>query len=102
MKHVSFVDVGEFKAREIVTRIMETAPNGVKFAEMNKRVKVLEALEGTPDGDVLMEDAVFETMKRTVEEFPFSNSKLDLARMLRGVLDAKDVDVARIPSKKAV
>lgn len=99
MKRVSFKDVGEFKARDIVIKVLETTPEGIKFADMNKRLKVLEAIEDTPDGDVMMEDAVFETLKKVLENFPFANCKLDLVRMLHGILSVKDVEVPKIPMR---
>jgi hypothetical protein len=97
MKTIQLQDHGPFKAREIIATIMRT-PNkqdkGIDYAEMNKRVRVLEAIERLSDGadELHLEDADYAFLLGAMRAFSFGIADVGLHKVLKAIEDAQDAE----------
>lgn len=92
MKRILLHDRGTFKAREVISAMVEmpTPGTGVTYAEMRKRSRLLDALERAKSEPFLdLEDADFEELKRLLDAFQFATAKRELRLILDDIANAK-------------
>lgn len=92
MKRVPLRTLGEFKAHEIFTNAIQTAPEGMKIPEMRLRERVFKALEKASDADtVTLEDADHQTLVKALEAQPWAIYHPNLMAILDDVINAPSV-----------
>jgi hypothetical protein len=92
MKRVLLRDRGPFRAREVITTILEQpSPGaGVSYADMRKRDRVLDALARFRDQPYAdFEDSDYDVLKGLMENFQFGVAKRDLRLILDDIANAK-------------
>lgn len=93
MKRVLLRDRGTFRARDVITTLVEQPSGngaGVTYADMRKRDRILDTLEaskGEPYFDI--EDADYETLKTLMENFQFGTAKRELRQILDDIAHAR-------------
>lgn len=93
VKQIPLIDRGTFKAREVIVQIVRTPGAGtpINFDEMNKRIRVIEAVEKADkaEGTVLsLEDADYQTLLAAMLVFPFGVADPDLFALLTAIKNA--------------
>lgn len=92
MKRVIMRDRGTFKAREVVTAIVETPPPnaGISYADMRKRDRILDALDKCKgEHYVDLEDSDHDVLNSLLNAFAFGTAKRELRLILDDIANAK-------------
>jgi hypothetical protein len=91
MKRVLLRDRGTFKAREVITAMLELPlPNqGITYAEMRRRDRVLDVLEASKGDYMDLEDNDYNVLKAILDQFQFATNKRELRRVLDDIANAK-------------
>lgn len=92
MKRVVLRDRGAFKAREVLTTIVEQPPPnaGISYAEMRKRDRILDALDKCKEQSFVdIEDNDYEVLKGLLNAFQFGTAKRELRLILDDIANAK-------------
>ena len=91
MKRVPLRDRGQFRAREVLTAMLEQPlPGaGLTYADMRKRSRLLDAIEASKGSYVDFEEADYEILKGILEAFPFATAKRELRQILDDIANAK-------------
>jgi hypothetical protein len=92
MKRIRLVDRGTFKAREVITAMLESpgSGQGITYAEMRKRDRVLDALERAKDKSYFdLEDADYAILRGLLDTFQWATGKRELRAILDEIAEAK-------------
>lgn len=83
MKTVQLLETKTVKARDLLKIVMENAqPQGANIEQIRKRCKILDALDDARDGAVLLEDADFDFMVKTLRAHSFGAATRDILKVL--------------------
>jgi len=92
MKRIMLRDRGTFKARDVITTMLEMPPQntGVTYAEIRKRDRVLDTLDRFKDERYVdLEDADYDVLNGILQTFPFATAKRELRQILDDIANAK-------------
>jgi len=91
MKRIPFRDRGTFKAREVITAMVENPPpmQGITYADMRKRDRILDVLDKQKGERFLdLEDSDYATLRAILETFQFATAKRELRLILDDIANA--------------
>jgi|SRR5262245_2667822 len=103
MKRIVLRDRGTFKAREVITAMLETPPpnQGITYQEMRKRDRVLDALDAAKGQSYFdLEDADYSVLKGLLDTFQWATAKRELRKILDDLAEAKSPE--ETPSLKVI
>lgn len=91
MRRIPLNSYGQFKTREVIVSILEmpSGNQGINYAEMRKRTRILDALEISKSPYFDIEDADYEHLVKLMNDFQFAVAKRELARVLDDIEHAK-------------
>lgn len=90
MKTIELREDNQIKTVDILKITLSTAPQGVQFAEMRRRNKVLDAVEDAEkdNAPLNLEDADYSLVKGIVENFNFGVCNKSLENIIAGIVEA--------------
>lgn len=111
MKKVKIIWDKDWGSEQILNAVIQQAgPQGISYADIKKRMRLLDVMEKMKEGDVFLcfEDADWETLKAAVENFKYGAATRGLMKVLDTVLEAKDGNIddsvsepgASVPEKR--
>lgn len=98
MKFIPYTSSDRFPAVEVIRGVATVPPKGagVRYDEIIKRGRILDALERDAKKDGLMlEDADHAHLVGLVKAFDFSTADTELRNVLTAIVDAADPPAAR-------
>jgi hypothetical protein len=63
MKTIKLIKGEAFNSRQMFTEILSLPAQGCSIADMRRRIKILDAIEGSQGDELRIEDADFELLK---------------------------------------
>lgn len=101
MKYVEMVKGENLDTRKVLVSVIKQPEvgKGVTYDEMNKRLRLIDVVNGTPeDADgFLFEDEDWNLLTRITRVFQFGMVDQELADILKGILEAKKPEKAEKP-----
>lgn len=88
MKTIILRAAGTHTSKAILTQVVSLSPESrIGIDEMRRRCRILDALEKS-DGQLLLEDADHETLRKAIEAFPFQIAHRDILAVIDDVMQA--------------
>ena len=82
--------------RELFSQVLEFQDGGMPIPLMRTRMKVLDALETTRDGDMLiLEDSEWATLKQALETYPWRKPFKAVLDMVDAVEKAEECKISK-------
>jgi hypothetical protein len=95
MKRIEQKKEGDFTTAKLLQQVCETSINGMNLTQMRSRIRVLDAVEAAGDGDIMLEDADFNTLSEAINSQQWALAKKQLLVIIDGVLEAKNAEPAQ-------
>lgn len=92
MKKLALKDRTELKDTEVIKTVMSRPYNpqaGLTLPEIRRSMKILDKLEASHNGVLLLEDSEWEDLRRRFDVFPFSVAHKDIVALADDLASAK-------------
>jgi len=91
MKRVLLRDRGPFKARDVLTGMLESPGpmGGISYADMRKRDRLLDAIDRAKGNHIDLEDADYDVLMAVLNQAQFITAKRELRLILDDFAQAK-------------
>lgn len=78
------------KSSVLLGTVLGTSPtNSITVDEIRKRVRILDLVENSTDGTLVLEDSDYAFLNRLIQSFPFSVANKDLLSIIDTITEAK-------------
>jgi len=108
MKKIQLLWDKGWESKVILTSVVQVAQDGIRYDEIKKRMRILDALENVKAEDLAfwLEDADWELLKTCINAFKFGAAHKSLVQIIEAVMEAesgnptKSVSAESIPDKR--